>query len=251
MNVNPLAALSSFAAKASAILPKGFSGPQQEIALTTYDDMSDVSKWMQQEKFLHFAGMLVIVPPGFNTYVMDHINRLESVWSSLQKIYDGVLLPVELQLSALTHDVGVLSLPIGFRYKNVNIPLRNVNPKDLVNQLAKSYTNNVIDQRPIEKTYHSATEIDIAFNRAKALNVEITKKLRTNIDKSIESIKASATILSEQNIHPNVAKELTAMLDFASDWVELFGLFMKQVNELIECLNVTAERLKALKANKK
>ena len=111
-----------------------------------------------------------------------------------------------------------------------------MNPKDLVNQLAKSYTNNVIDQRPIEKTYHSATEIDIAFNRAKALNVEI---------------KASATILSEQNIHPNVAKELTAMLDFASDWVELFGLFMKQVNELIECLNVTAERLKALKANKK
>ncbi len=77
MNVNPLAALSSFAAKASAILPKGFSGPQQEIALTTYDEMSDVSKWMQQEKFLHFAGMLVIVPPGFNTYVMDHLNRLD------------------------------------------------------------------------------------------------------------------------------------------------------------------------------
>ncbi|WP_216088658.1 hypothetical protein, partial [Shigella flexneri] len=130
-------------------------------------------------------------------------------------------------------------------------PLRNVNPKDLVNLLAKSYTNNVIDQRPIEKTYHSASEIDVAFNRAKALNVEITKRLRTNIDKSIESIRTTSEILSEQNIHPNVAKELTMMLDFASDWVELFGLFMKQVNELIECLNVTAERLKALKANKK
>ncbi|ANZ48249.1 hypothetical protein ASESINO_236 [Erwinia phage vB_EamM_Asesino] len=251
MNANPLAALSGFVAKAAAILPKGFTGPQQELALTTYDDMSDVSKWMQQEKFLNFTGMLVPVPPGFNTYVMDHIERLESVWDTLQKIHEGVLQPIDKQLSALTHEVGMLSLPVGFRYKDVKFQLKNINPKDLVDKLAKSYTNNVIDQRPIERTYHSAGEIDVAFNRAKALNLELTKKLRANVDRTIESIHASVDVIVDATVHPNVAKELTQMVDCGSDWVELFGLFMKQVNELVECLNITGERLKELKSNKK
>ncbi|AFQ96682.1 hypothetical protein STRATTON_237 [Erwinia phage vB_EamM_Stratton] len=251
MNVNPLEALSGFVSKAAAILPKGFTGPQQELALTTYDDMSDVSKWMQQEKFLNFTGMLVSVPPGFNTYAMDHIERLESVWDTLQKIHDGVLRPIDKQLSALTHEVGMLSLPVGFRYKDVKFPLKNINPKDLVEKLSKSYTNNVIDQRAIEKTFHSAGEIDIAFNRAKALNLELTKKLRTNVDNTIESIHASVDIIANATVHPNVAKELVLMVDCGSDWVELFGLFMKQVNEMIECLNTTGERLKELKSNKK
>lgn len=251
MNVNPLAALTSFVAKASAILPKGFTGPQQELALTTYDDMSDVSKWMQQEKFLNFTGLLVPVPPGFDTYVMDHIERLESVWDTLQKIHSGVLVIVDKQLSTLTHEVGVLSLPIGFRYKDMRFPLKNINPKDLVEKLSKSYTNNVIDQRAIQKTYHSASEIDVAFNRAKALNLELTKKLQSNIDKTIASIHTSVDIISAATIHPNTAKELVMMVDCASDWVELFGLFMKQVNELTECLNLTGTKLKELKANKK
>ncbi len=251
MNVNPLAALSGFVAKAAAILPKGFTGPQQELALTTYDDMSDVAKWMQQEKFLNFTGMLVSVPPGFNAYALDHIERLESVWDTLQKIQEGVLLPIDKQLSALTHEVGMLSLPVGFRYKDVKFPLKNINPQDLVDKLAKSYTNNVIDQRPIERTFHSAGEIDIAFSRAKALNLELTKKLRNNVDRTIESIHASVDVIVDATVHPNVAKELTAMVDCGSDWVELFGLFMKQINEMIESLNTTGERLKELKSNKK
>lgn len=251
MNVNPLAALSGFVAKASTILPKAFGGPQQELALTTYDDMSDVSKWMQQEKFLNFTGMLVPVPPGFNTYVMDHIERLESVWDSLQKIQEGVLSPIDKQFAAQTHDLGMLSLPVGFRFKDVNYPLKNINPKDLVEKLSKSYTNSVIDQRPIEKTYHKAGEIDVAFNRAKALNLEITKKLKNGIDRTIESINTSVDIIANSNVHPNCAAELSKMADAGADWVELFGLFMKQVNELTECLNITGDRLKALKANKK
>ncbi|EME5588935.1 hypothetical protein VY403_003621, partial [Salmonella enterica] len=251
MNVNPLAALSGFVVKASTILPKAFSGSQQELALTTYDDMSDVSKWMQQEKFLNFTGMLVPVPPGFNTYVMDHIERLESVWAVLQKIQEGVLTPIDKRFGAMTHDLGMLTLPIGFKFKDLNYPLKNINPKDLVEKLAKSYTNNVIDQRAIEKTYHSAGEIDVAFNRAKALNLEVTKKLQKGIDRTVESINVSVDIISNSQVHPNVAAELVKMADMGADWVELFGLFMKQINELTECLNVTGDRLKTLKANKK
>ncbi|QXO09670.1 hypothetical protein pEaSNUABM11_00246 [Erwinia phage pEa_SNUABM_11] len=251
MTLNPIAALQAFASKASVILPKGFTTNDQELALTTYDDMSGMANWMQKEKFLNFQGMLVPVPPGFNTYVMDHMQRLESTWDTLQTILPGVLQPIDKLLASMTHQKGVLTLPVGFRFKDFKYPLKAIDPKDLVAKLAQSYTNNVIDQRAIEKTYHSAAEIDTAFNRAKALRDDISKKLRKDVSRLIGSISASAAVLENEPVHPQVVEQLTLALDMASNWVELFGLFMKQSNELLEALNATAERLKALRENKK
>lgn len=251
MTLNPIAALQAFASKASVILPKGFTTTDQELALTTYDDMSGMADWMQKEKFLNFQGMLVPVPPGFNTYVMDHMQRLESVWDVLQDILPGVLQPIDKLLANLTHQKGVLTLPIGFRFKDFKYPLKNIDPKDLVAKLAQSYSNNVIDQRAIEKTYHSAGEIDATFNRAKSLRADISKKLRKDVTRLVESISASADDLADADAHPQVIEQLTLALDMASNWVELFGLFMKQTNEMLESLNATAERLKALREAKK
>lgn len=251
MNMNPLAALSSFASKVSTILPLGFTDNNKAATLTTYDDISEMSKWMQQEKFLNFAGMLVTVPPGLNVYMIDHVQRLESVWSVLDKMVDDVLDPVTRQLAAFTHDLAVLTLPVGFRFKDFKYPLKNVAPDDLVKKLASSYTSTSVDQRPIEKVFHSANEIDVVFNRAKALQSEVTKKLHRNIEKKIESIKTSVDIIAEANINSTCAGEIIKLVDMASDWVELFGLFMKQNDELVHSLSATGDRLKALKANKK
>lgn len=251
MTLNPIAALQAFASKASVILPKGFTNNDQELALTTYDDMSNMANWMQKEKFLNFQGMLVPVPPGFNAYVMDHLQRLESVWDVLQDILPGILQPVDKLLANLTHQKGILTLPVGFRFKDFKYPLKNIDPQDLVNKLAQSYTNAVVDQRPIEKTYHSASEIDATFNRARALRADISKKLRKDVTRLIESISASSEALVDQDIHPQVIEQLTLVIDTASNWVELFGLFMKQTNELLEALNATADRLQALREGKK
>jgi len=253
MTLNPIAALSAFTAKARTILPKGFSTSDQELALTTYDDMSTVANWVQNEKFLNFAGMLVPVPPGFNTYVIDHLQRLESVWDVLQNLLDGILKPVDRQLAQLTHDKGILTLPVGFRVKDFRYPLKNINPEDLTKKLAQSYLPNTVDQRAIEKTFHSALEIETCFSRAQALRDEISKKLRKDVTKLIESISASADILAEygESIHPQSRENIEQMIDIASNWVELFGLFMKQTNELLETMNGISDRLKALRAGKR
>lgn len=251
MTLNPIAALQAFASKASVILPKGFTNNDQELALTTYDDMSNMANWMQKEKFLNFQGMLVPVPPGFNTYVMDHLQRLESVWDVLQDILPGVLQPIDKLLAGMTHQKGMLTLPVGFRFKDFKYPLKNIEPQDLVAKLAQSYSNAVVDQRPIEKTYHSASEIDATFNRARALRADISKKLRKDVTRLVDSIGASADALADQEVHPQVVEQLTLALDMASNWVELFGLFMKQPNELLEALNATADRLKLLREGKK
>lgn len=251
MNLNPIAALSTFTSKVAAILPNAFNGKSQEIQPANYEDMSAMSKWMQQEKYMHFSGMLVTVPPGLNMYIIDHIQRLESTWSVLGGFVEGVLEPVNKQLAAFTHDKGMLTLPIGFRFKDFRYPLKNVDPQDLVKKLAASYAATSVDQRPIEKVFHSATEIDVAYNRAKALQKEVTAKLQKNVDKLVVSIHASTDDLAETGVNPVCAAEIVKMLDMASDWVELFGLFMKQNRELIEALNATGDRLKALKANSK
>lgn len=251
MSINPIAALASFVSKATTVLPKAFTNSDQELAMTTHDEMSGMAKWMQQEKFMNFAGMQVPVPPGFNTYVLDHVQRLENVWDTLQTILPGVLNPVDKQLGRFTHDLGMLTVPVGFRYKDFKFPLKTVEPSDLIKKLASSYLPNVVDQRVIEKTYHSAGEIDVAFNRVRALHADITKKVRKDINRLIASISTSVDIISDNPVDPQVAQQITLMVDAASNWIELFGLFMKQTDELVNSLNATAEKLKALRSNKK
>lgn len=200
-----------------------------------YEESASNSRWVQGEKFLNFAGMQMAVPAGMEAYMMEHIERLESVWSVIQNIEDGLLLPVDRLLSRLANDPGTLTLPVGFRMKDFNYPLRNIDPKDLVKKLSSSYTNKGLGQRPIEKTYKNAAEIDIVFNRASALFSEIDKKMRKNIDRHVESISISAGLIADANINPTCAAELSKMIERTSEWVSLFGLFMKQTNEVLNC----------------
>jgi len=247
MNLNPLAALSSFASKVATILPTSVLDNRlvDEIASAS-TETSEVVKWMRKEKFMNFKGMLVPVPPGLNVYMIDHVQRLESVWSVLQSLTDGVLKPVSVQLAAFTHQKAMLSVPGTFRYKDFRYPLKSVDPQDLVKKLAASYNTTTVDTRPLEKVYHNAADIEVVLTRARALQVEITKKMQKNIDREIDTIKLSVDEIAETTIHPTVANEIIKMVDTASDWVELFGLFMKQINELVHAMQNTANQLKQL-----
>lgn len=251
MNISPIPALANFVAKASVILPATFSGVAQKLTFATYDEMSDISHWMQKERYLNFTGILLPVPPGFNGNILAHINKLETVWGTLQNIRDGVLSPVDKQLATFTHELGVLTLPVGFKFKNFKYPLKSIKPSDLVAKLATSYDNTVIDQRPIEVLFASATEIDTTFTRAKLLNKEVTKRLQADVSKLVASISGSVNVLSTAPLHPSCTAEITLMVEMASEWVELLGLFMKQLNELIDSMNNIGGKLKQLKETKK
>lgn len=251
MNLNPIAALSSFASKVATILPGVMSDNEKlSEAVATVDEAGELARWMKKEKFMNFRGMLVPVPPGMNVFMIEHVQRLESVWSVLQGIVPDVLDPVTRQLAAFTHNVGDLSVPGTFRFKDFRYQLKNVDPQDLVKKLASSYSTASTDSRPLEKVYHNASDIESVLARAKALHSELTSKLKKNIDRTIETITVSVDAISEAQIHPTTAQEIIKMVDMASDWVELFGLFMKQSNELINAMESTSVQLKQLQASK-
>lgn len=251
MNLNPFAALSSFASKVASVMPsviKDSSVVNESLASAT--EAGELAKWMKKEKFMNFKGMLVPVPPGLNVYMIDHVQRLESTWSVLQNMIDGVLYPVMRQLAAFTHQKSNLSVPGTFRFKDFDYKLRTVDPQDLVKKLASSYNTTSVDSRPLEKVYHNASDVEIVLARASALQAELTKKLQKNIDRCIESISVSVDDINDVTIHPTVAAEIIKMVDMASDWVELFGLFMKQNQELIQTMQATTQQLKRLSSSK-
>lgn len=251
MNLNPIAALSSFASKVATILPGVLTdNAKVSEAIATVDEAGELARWMRKEKFMNFRGMLVPVPPGLNVYMIDHVQRLESVWSVLQDIVSGVLDPVTAQLAAFTHAKNDLSVPGTYRFKDFRYPLKTVDPQDLVKKLASSYAASSVDTRPLEKVYHNAGDIESVLARAKALHTELTKKLKKDINRNIETIGVSVDIISDAQIHPTVAGEIIKMVDMASDWVELFGLFMKQTGELINAMEATSHQLKQLSASK-
>lgn len=252
MNLNPIAALSTFASKVAVILPGAVSDSAilTDSSIATVEEAGELARWMKKEKFMNFRGMLVPVPPGMSVHMIDHVQRLESVWSVLQNIVSGVLDPVTKQLAAYTHDKAGLSVPGNFRYKDFNFPLKNVDPQDLVKKLAASYSATSVDSRPLEKVYRSAGDVETVLARAVALHAELTKKLKKDIDRNIETITVSVDELSTCTIHSSNAAEMIKMVDMASDWVELFGLFMKQVNELIHAMESTSVQLKQLAENK-
>ncbi|QVW28742.1 hypothetical protein pEaSNUABM8_00245 [Erwinia phage pEa_SNUABM_8] len=251
MNLNPIAALSTFASKVATILPGVLvDNAKATEAIATVEEAGELARWMRKEKFMNFRGMLVPVPPGMNVYMIEHVQRLESVWSVLQDIVTGVLDPVTTQLAAFTHAKADLSVPGTFRYKDFRYPLKTVDPQDLVKKLAASYSTTALDSRPLEKVYHNAGDIESVLSRAKALHTELTKKLKKNIDRNIETIGVSVDSISESTIHASNAAEIIKMVDMASDWVELFGLFMKQTNELINAMEATSVQLKQLSESK-
>lgn len=247
MNIRDIGpAMATMVSNVTNIVPRFFGNGKDDVVLATYNDVDEVTKWIKREQYANFLGMLVPVPPGFDSYVFDHIKHLEEVWKVLDSIVEGVLKPVNAELAGLANTPGLLTLPVGFRMASFKYPLANVNPDDLVKKLSKSYTTSAIDQRPFEKTYRSATELETAFHRASVLRAAISKSTRKDVLNLTESISMATEVIVDSEVNSNVAKELVKLVDMADAWVQLLGLFARQVDELTNCLNATADHIKML-----
>lgn len=247
MNIRDIGpAMATMVSNLTTVVPRFFGGTKDDVVLATYNDVDEVTKWIKREQYGNFVGMLVPVPPGFDTFVFDHLKQLEDVWKVLDGIVDGVLKPVNLELAGLANSPAMLTVPVAFRMAGFKYPLSNVNADDLTKKLSKNYVASSIDQRPFEKAYRSASELEAAFHRASALRDAISKAVRKDTQSLVESIAESVQIISDTPINPNVGKELVKLVDMADAWVQLLGLFMRQTDELTNCLNATADQFKML-----
>lgn len=247
MNIRDIGpAMATMVSNVTTIVPRFFSGTKDDVVLATYSDVDEVSKWIKREQYANFLGMQVPVPPGFNAFVFDHIKQLEDVWKVLEGVVDGVLKPVNHELAGLANAPAMLTVPVAFRMSGFKYPLSNVNPDDLVSKLSKNYIASAIDQRAFEKTYRSAGELESTFHRAKALRDSISKSMRNDTLNLVESIAGSCEIISEADVNPNVSKELVKLVDMCDAWVQLLGLFMRQIDEVTNCINATTDQIKTL-----
>lgn len=247
MNIRDIGpAIVGFSEKIKASVPRLFSRESDVMIQATYNETSELSKWVQREKFMSFSGMLVPVPPGLNVYFSDHLAHLEKVWSSLAFIQDGVLKPTDQVLARFANEPGNLTVPGTFKFAKHAYPLSNINPADLVNMLAKDFNGGAIDQRPFEKTYRSATDLESTFVRARALLDNMSSSKRKDVNRIVESIYASCEVIANSPVNPVVANELSLLIESTNAWVELLGLFMKQTQELVGCMNLTTDQIKLL-----
>lgn len=239
----------NFVGAVKNILPSGFRKEDDAVQLT-FDEMSDVSLWMEKEKFLNFRGMRLNCPQGFDTYYIDHIVKLENVWNIISTIPDGILRPTSQLLAGLATKPELLSNKAGFTLRTFNYPLKNINPDDLIKLLSASYKAASTDTQPIEVLFHSASEIDVAYTRAASLKEDITKRMISDVSRINDSIVASTEEISEHAVDSRVAEQLAQLIDINDKWVQLFGLFMKQTADMFHALNLTGEKLKVRKAKK-
>lgn len=242
--------LSMLTAKVREVLPNIVADSQSMQLVDAPVDQ--IALWMQREKFMSFSGMLVPVPPGLNVYMVDHLKTLTETYDLVQHLVDDVLIPIDKALAGASHQLDALTIPVGFRWKDVKFPLRHIKPADLSSQLAANFAGPAErDAHPIEKVYHSAGEIDAVYVRMNALRQTITKNTRKDINRLINSIGNSAELLAEANIHPQVIKEMSMMLDVGSEWISLYGLLMKQIEDAVNCVDLTAKQLQRLYKDKK
>lgn len=247
MNIRDIGpAIVGFSQKIKENVPRLFSRESDVMIQASYAETSELSKWLQREKFTNFTGMQVPVPPGLNVYANDHLAHLEKVWSSLSSIVEGVLKPTDQVLARLANETGMLTVPGAFKFSQHHYALSNINPQDLVNLLAKDFSGNAIDQRAFEKTYRSAGDLENTFVRARSLLDSMSKTMRKDVNRIVESIYESADVISNRPVNPAVATELSKLIDATNAWVELLGLFMKQTQEIVTCMNLTTDQIKAL-----
>lgn len=229
-------------------LPSGFRNNDEEKLNLTFDEMTDVSLWMEKEKFLNFSGMKLTCPIGFNTYYIDHLLKLENVWNVLASIEEGVLTPTAQLLAGLASSPATLQSPAAFTLRTFNFPLKTINPEDLIKLLGESYNNTSADTRPIEKLFHSASEIDVTYTRAAQLRDNISKRLIKDVSRVNDSIVASTDVIVTHDINPRAAEQLALLVELNDRWVQLFGLFMKQTSDLFHALNNTGDKLKIVRS---
>ena len=235
-------ALNLLAAKVKEVLPTVFMRGQ-EVSLVEAP-VDQLTLWMQKEKFLSFSGLAAPVPPGLSVFMVDHLKTLSEVFDVVQNVVEDVLTPVDRALAALTHQPDLLSVPVGFRWKDVKFPLRHIDPKDLAKRLADDFKGPADrDSRELPRVYHSAAEIESVYVRMNALRVQIDKATRKDINRLINSIAVSAENFDDFTVHPQVANELTVMLDVASEWVSLFGVVMKQIGDAVNCVDLTIKKI--------
>lgn len=247
MNVRDLGpAILAFSQKIQEGIPSLFNRGNEMVINATYGETSELSKWIQREKFANFMGMQVPVPPGLNVYVSDHLAHLEKVWGPLSGIVEGVLKPTDATLARFANETGMLTVPGAFKFSQHRYALGNIDPADLIAMLTKDFSGNALDQRAFEKTYRSANELENTFVRARALTDGVTKGMRKDVNRLVESISSSADAIANSNVHPSMATELSKLIDATNAWIELLGLFMKQTQELVTCMNLTTDQIKAL-----
>lgn len=251
MNSNKLPALNMLTAKVRDILPNLFTKKEELAESPIGGEIDELGRWMKKERFMNFTGMTVAVPPGMSVYMLAHIDVLEHVYDVLQDFVDGVLIPIDKALSAISHEPAKLSFPGGWRARDVKFPLSHIDPNDLIKKLAACYGGDQLDMRSIERVYRSTGDIEAAAERINVLRSKLGQDERTKVNRAIESITASSEVILEAKIHPAVAKELSGLLETASTWISLYGLFMKQVQDVSGSVGLTIERLNALRQGKK
>ena len=243
-------ALNLLAAKVKEVLPTVFMRGQ-EVSLVEAP-VDQLTLWMQKEKFLSFSGLSAPVPAGLSVYMVDHLKTLSEVFDVVQNVVEDVLTPVDRALAALTHQPDLLTVPVGFRWKEVKFPLRHIDPKDLAKRLADDFKGpGERDERELPRVYHSASEIEAVYVRMNALRVQLAKASRKDINRLINSISITAENFEDFVVHPQVAKELTLMLDVASEWVSLFGVVMKQIGDAVNCVDLTIKKIDKMYGNNK
>jgi hypothetical protein len=238
-------ALNLLAAKVKEVLPTVFMRGQ-EVSLVDAP-VDAITLWMQKEKFLSFAGLAAPVPPGLSVFMADHLKTLSEVFDVVQNVVEDVLNPVDRALATLAHQPELLSVPVGFRWKEVKFPLRHIDPKDLAKRLADDFKGpGDRDERELPRVYHSASEIEAVYVRMNALRVQLDKATRKDINRLINSIALTSENFEDFVVHPQVAKELTVMLDVASEWLSLFGVVMKQIGDAVNCVDLTIKKIERM-----
>lgn len=238
-------ALNLLTAKVKEVLPTVFMRGQ-EVSLVDAP-VDAITLWMQKEKFLSFSGLAAPVPPGLSVYMTDHLKTLSEVFDVVQNVVEDVLTPVDRALAALAHQPELLSVPVGFRWKEVKFPLRHIDPKDLAKRLADDFKGPADrDERELPRVYHSASEIEAVYVRMNALRVQLDKATRKDINRLINSITLTSENFEDFTVHPQVAKELTVMLDVASEWLSLFGVVMKQIGDAVNCVDLTIKKIERM-----
>lgn len=251
MTTATISKLSQLAANIKNVLPSFFTGTNEDVAFVDAD-VDKITMWMQREKYMTFSGLQVPVPPGLNVYMTNHLAVLTEVFDVAQRLIEDVLMPVDRALAALTHQPELLTIPVGFRWKEVKFPLRHIKPEDLTKQLAACFTGPAErDARELNRVYHSASEIDAVYVRMNVLRDAMKRIKRKDINKLIESIGYTTSDLEDRPMHPQVVKELALMLDTASEWISLFGVVMKQIEDAANSVDLTVQKLKKMYENDK
>lgn len=217
---------------------------------------SKVIKWLTACGYPNLNELTVYVPISLDSTVCEYLSVLEDNAAILQNIIPDLITPSCNLCGMLLNDPELLKSSSGVAKSMVTAKLLDVKIETLTEPMAKCFDKKKpTDVMGFQKAYARIADFDTAARRVANLQDGIGRVGVDNVKAAADSLFDIASNLAKEfktnteyrDVSKKISNQLAEHLFTCAQWIELYGVFIQQVNVMAAAIRDTETKFNKLR----